>query len=393
MPSCCRLKNNWEKITERIKTLKVKKRPTLQRVLFLSLWLLLIGGMATLLIAANRKKKDHVCEEILIGIKGSGEKFYIEKADVLHLVERAAGGSLINRPLETINLTSLEKALKGHSWIRTAELYIDGKDALHISVEEREPIARVFATNGHSFYIDSAAQPMALVEKLTARVPVITNFTEIKKMRKADSAFMNEVKAVAQFIYGNEFWNAQVGQIDITADRQFELIPVIGDHIIKLGSGENVEAKLNRLFVFYKQIMSKVGFHKYAALDLRFDEQVVAIRREPASPVDSIQLQKNIEQLMNRAMLQEIEENMLPQLTIVPDSNFRRIEPMSAPVTTPAPVKNDISTTATPKPATVSKPAPKKAPVVKPKTAAPKKATVQPKPAAGNKPKAVMKRA
>jgi cell division protein FtsQ len=82
------------------------------------------------------------------------------------------------------------------------------------------------------------------------------------------------------------------GKIDITGEKLFELIPVIGDHIIKLGKGENVEEKLNRLFVFYKQVLGKVGFNKYAALDVQYDGQVVAIKKEPASPVDSVQLQR-----------------------------------------------------------------------------------------------------
>ena len=62
--------------------------------------------------------------------------------------------------------------------------------------------------------------------------------------------------------------------------------------------------------------MGKVGFNKYAALDVEFKNQVVAIKKEPTSPVDSIQLQKNIEQLMSKANMQNIEEDMLPDQTL-----------------------------------------------------------------------------
>ena len=285
-----------------------------------------MSGMATLLIAANSHKKERVCSEVLIGIKGSGEKFYIEKEDILELMQKSSGSSLINRAITEIDLSKLEKALETNSWIRDAELYFDSKDGLHVAVTEREPVARVFATNGKSFYIDSSGHKMNLVEKLSARVPVITGYVDVKKMNAKDSAFLEEVKAVATFIYGNEFWNAQTGQIDITPERTFEFIPVVGDHIIRLGKGEKVEEKLNRLFVFYKQVMAKVGFNKYAALDVRYDGQVVAIKKEPASPVDSIQLQKNIEELINKAMMQEIDDNMLPgqMLTIIQADSAKR---------------------------------------------------------------------
>ena len=290
----------------------MNKKKSIRRILFIAMWAVIIGGMTTLLVAASRRQREESCSEVFIGIKGSGEKYYIEKNDVLKMLESAAGGSLQGRLLNSIDLAHLERSLETDSWIRDAELYFDSKGALHVSVEEREPVARIFTTNGKSFYIDSSGHRMKLVDKLSARVPVITGFPDAKRMNAGDSSFLEEVKEVAVFVYNNPFWNAQVGQIDIRPDRSFEIIPVIGDHVIRLGDGHNIEEKLKRLYVFYRQVLSKVGFQKYAALDVRFDGQVVGVRKEPASPVDSLQLQKNIEELMKRAGLQEVDENMLP---------------------------------------------------------------------------------
>lgn len=164
--------------------------------------------------------------------------------------------------------------------------------------------------------MDNSGARMPLLDKMSIRVPVVTGFTSARRFNYADSALLQQTIDVVEFIYGNEFWNSQVGQIVITTERKFELIPVIGDHIIKLGNGESVNEKLNSLYIFYKQVMSKVGFNKYAALDVQFNRQVVAIKKEPTSPVDSIQLQKNIEELMNRASMQNIEEDMLPDQTL-----------------------------------------------------------------------------
>jgi cell division protein FtsQ len=322
----------------------VKKKNIIRKILVLSAWLLVISGMTTLLVAANRKQKDHVCRKVWVGIKAAGENFYIEKEDVLALIEKSARGSLLGKPIVSIDLGGLEKSLENNSWIRNAELYFDSKDDLHVSVEEREPIARVFTTAGNSFYIDSSGHKMPLLEKISARVPVVTGFTNAKKMNTEDSAVLNGIKQVAAFIYGNEFWNAQIGQIDITPDRKFELIPVVGDHIIKLGDAEKTEEKLNRLYVFYKQVMSKVGFNKYAALDIQYEGQVVAVRKGPVSEVDSIQLQKNIEGLMNKASLQNVEAEMLPEQNIGPLKNVD-----SAATKTAAQI-NSVSTKTDPDP-------------------------------------------
>jgi cell division protein FtsQ len=335
----------------------------------LGAWLLVISGITTLLVAANSKQKEHVCTDILIGIKGNEGKFYVEKEDVLTLMEKTMGSSLLHKSITDINLSKLENGLKTNSWIRYAELYFDSKDALHVFIEEREPIARVFTIAGNSFYMDSSGARMPLLDKMSIRVPVVTGFTSARKFNTADSALLQQTKQVIQFIYGNEFWNAQVGQIDITTERKFELIPVVGDHIIKLGAGENVEEKLNRLYVFYKEVMSKVGFNKYAALDVEFNGQVVAIKKEPTSPIDSIQLQKNIEELMNRASMQNIDDDMLP------DQNLNAKTDSTVSIT--AAQNNSVSTKTNPNPTSVfnqssqntaktkieKKPIPKKEPV------------------------------
>lgn len=300
----------------------------------------MVVGITSLLIAANQKQKGHLCKGMLIGMRG-GNEMYIEKNDILRLIEKTSNGSLLNRPVSSINLARLEKTLETNPWIQDAELYFDSKDALHVFVEERQPIARIFTNSGRSFYIDSSGHAMPLLEKLSARVPVVTGFPGGARWMARDSSLMDRVKKLAVFIYQHEFWNAQVGQVDITPDRKFELIPVIGDHIIKLGDGENPADQLDRLYVFYKQVLSKVGFNKYAVLDVQYKGQVVAVKKGSASPVDSIQLQKNIEEFMNRAVAQG-DEGMMPDQNIEVQKDST-VSSMTAPA-------NQVSTKTTPNP-------------------------------------------
>jgi len=226
-----------------------------------------------------------------------------------------------------------------------------------VVVREREPIARVFTTVGNSFYIDTAGVRMPLLETVTARVPVVTGFTSAKRLNGKDSALLNEVKAVAQYIYNNEFWNAQTGQIDITPERKFEIIPVIGDHVIRIGTAEKIGEKLNNLLVFYKQVISKAGFTKYSVLDAQYEGQIVAVNRGAVSKVDSIQLQKNIQELLNRK-LEEEQQNAAYQTTIVKDStNNSLAQNNQVPLkTTPNPTETKSTTQSNPAKTTPSKP-------------------------------------
>ena len=272
----------------------------------------MLGGIATLVIAANRKTGMRKCKGVAVSVNNDGETISVKKEDVLKAIERAAKGSVMNKPFGDMNLGAMEKTLEASPWIRDAELYLDTKDVLHVSVWEREPFARVFTTANNSFYIDSAGYQLPLLEAYSVRLPVVTGFTTAKKFSAKDSTTVRGLKDVILAIGKDSFWTAQVGQIDITPERKFELIPLIGSHVIKLGYAENVEQKLKNLLVFYKRVMPKVGFAKYSALDAQFDGQIIAVRRGQTSTIDSIQLQKNIEELMKKKAAEQEPEALPP---------------------------------------------------------------------------------
>src|SRR5882724_3916853 len=182
------------------------------------------GGMVTLLLAAIGKQKKDQCRDYSITIKGAKNIFFIDEKNVQQLLMAATGGKIKGQPLASINLHQLEELLEDNNWINDAELYFDNRDVLHITVTEREPVARIFTTAGTSYYIDSSGQRMPLSDKMSARVPVFTGFPEGKKPTVKDSILLEEVKTTAEFIINDPFWMAQVSQIDITADRNFEMI-------------------------------------------------------------------------------------------------------------------------------------------------------------------------
>jgi cell division protein FtsQ len=85
---------------------------------------------------------------------------------------------------------------------------------------------------------------------------------------------------MAQYIIKNQFWMSQVEQLDITPQYTFEMVPTIGNHIVKLGDGNDIDKKFNRLFIFYKEILSKTGFDKYSILDAQYKGQLIATKKQ-----------------------------------------------------------------------------------------------------------------
>ena len=236
--------------------------------------------MLVLLIAAIGKKNKQHCEDYIIKIKGSQDKFFIDKNEVLRILNVAAAGKIKGKAIASFNLRAIEELVERDAWIKDAELYFDSRDVLHITVKEREPIARLFTTGGNSFYIDSSCRRMPLSDRVSAKVPVFTNFPEKKFMDAKDSTLLYGIKNTAQYIIKNPFWMAQVEQLDITPQYTFEMVPTIGNHIVKLGDGNGIDKKFHRLFVFYKEILSKTGFDKYSVLDAQYEGQLIATRKQ-----------------------------------------------------------------------------------------------------------------
>ena len=310
-------------------------KKTIRKILFVSMWMVIGGGMLVLLIAAMGKQKKNTCKDYSITIKGGEEKdFFLSKTDVTKLLKVATKGNIKGQPKASFNLQQMENLLEENVWIKDAQLYFDNKDVLHVSVVERKPVARIFTKSGKTFYIDEGEKGIPLSEHLSTKLPVFTGVPDKKDRAPKDSLLMEHIRTTAQFVSSNPFWASQVAQIDVTpsdADGswEFEMVPMVGNHIVKLGNGENIEQKFNRLFIFYKQVLARSGFDKYKTIDVRYAGQVVGGKSENPK-VDSVQLRKNVENLLQQIKKIEseneaIERSMTQNTAMVTESADNKI--------------------------------------------------------------------
>lgn len=254
-----------------------KKRYSIKNILLTSLWVAIGACSIVLLVAAIRKKDTKQCKGIDISITGASNNFFIDKSDVQKIITMYAGTNAIGKPIEHFNLVAMETALKKDVWIRNAELFFDNNEVLQVSAEEREPVARIFTPGGSTFYIDSTNMMLPLSDKLSARVPVFTGFpSEAKVLSKADSNLLNDIKNISIRIQEDSFLMAMIDQVDITAQRNFEMIPKLGNQVIVFGDASDAANKFKKLQLFYKKVMMKMGWNKYSIINLQYKNQVVA---------------------------------------------------------------------------------------------------------------------
>ena len=88
-----------------------------------------------------------------------------------------------------------------------------------------------------------------------------------------------QLASLAQFIYEDEFWSRQTQQIHVVSEKNIQIYPRMGDHVILLGDISKFQEKLYRMQIFYKKGIPRIGWNKYKTINLAFDNQVVCTRR------------------------------------------------------------------------------------------------------------------
>lgn len=365
----------------------VPRYKTVRKVLIISAWSLVAAGCITLLVAAVRRQNQALCKGVRITIEGSG-RWMVDSSELNGILTDQHTRLLVGTPAESISTRRLERKISASPWVKKAELFFDSKQVLWVRVTEREPVARLFTTGGQSFYMDTAGVRLPLRDYFPVKLPVFTSCPlDGKVWTGADTLLAREVGVLSQYLVAHPFWMDMVQQVDVTPEGEFDLVPTIGDNEIKLGDTSALDGKFRRLMIFYREILPRVGWNKYAALDVRFAGQVVGVKRDAKSQaIDTAQATALLKALIDQgrsAMRDTVVKTTVTPRNVTPDiDSTRDLVPSDEDqgTGTPGPAAARASGAASGKPVALG--AAHKVPAVQ-------KAAAKPK-AGAKKPKAVM---
>ena len=178
----------------------------------------------------------------------------------------------VGLPLEEIDLEKVEATLLLHPLVGKVQCYKTGGDMLRINISSKVPLVRVMNSRGQDFYVDSKGEILSQ-RSLAVQLPVATGYID---RRFASDELLRVVRAIDR----SEFWKAQVEQINVTREGEIQLVPRVGDHLLILGTADDVEHKLDRLMNFYAKGLDNVGWNKYRSISVAYENQVVCKKRK-----------------------------------------------------------------------------------------------------------------
>lgn len=244
----------------------------IKRILLSIVLLLVLAYLIVAVTAFNRKPAGQVCRDVELVIKDTVYAGFITKKEVAAMLEKK-GVSPIGKHLDRIRTKTLEQALSKHPLIDEVECYKTPSGKLCIEVTQRIPILRIMSANGENYYLDNKGTVMPPDAKCVAHRAIVTGNVE-------KSFAMRDLYKFGVFLQNNKFWDAQIEQIHVLPDRNIELVPRVGDHLVYLGKLENFENKLARLKEFYQKGLNQVGWNKYSRISLEFSNQIICTKRE-----------------------------------------------------------------------------------------------------------------
>jgi hypothetical protein len=257
-------------------------------------------------VAAINSKNSGFCRGLEVQINDGGKAWFLNKRDVVSMLENEGLKNLNTRKMASIDLLKMETILRRNNWIKEVQIYFDNNQKLKVRIQERQPVARLFTISGNSCLIDSNGIQMALPERNVFRLPVFTGYPAEKFGSRRDSALNRQVMDLVIFLNQDPFWSCQIQEVNISGAKTFRMTPLIGNQLIEFGDGSDYENKFHRLYVFYKKVISQTGFEKYSSINLAFANQVIATRKQGfITRTDSIQARKNVMEMIRLAQKME----------------------------------------------------------------------------------------
>lgn len=183
-----------------------------------------------------------------------------------------------------VNIAEIENTLKANPYIKKAEIYASIDGGIKAKIQLREPIARVYEKSGSTYYIDENGNPFPLKKGWTAHLMVITTdisepYNLRKNMMNLDSlkkiSLLDDAAYLTTSINNSLFHQSLIEQIHINQNKEFELIPIIGNTYIDFGDTSNTIGKLNKLELFYREGLNYTGYKEYTKINLKFKNQII----------------------------------------------------------------------------------------------------------------------
>ena len=261
----------------------------MKRFLNILFWVAVIAYYFLSLGFVSERRHEQVCTSVEISVMDSVRRRFVTAKDIFQMVENR-NQKLTGVRFDSINIPGIERHLGNFAPIRRANIYKTINGTVHIDVMQRTPVLRIINRYGDSFYLDERGDMLRHSSRYCAHVLVANGFINLKPEQKNYNVFtaenaqekrniMRELFELAGYINNDRFWKAQIQQIYVNEDGEFELIPLVGAHVIVFGTFDKPDVKFSKLEALYRNGLNVKGWNTYDVINLKYEGQIVTTKK------------------------------------------------------------------------------------------------------------------
>lgn len=243
--------------------------------------LLALIGVAVVLIFGINQKQNRLVSKINVNIASlETSKSIITADEVFEIVEIHSGFDIERASLKDFNIISLEEKLNADKRINFANVYFGKNGNMFIDINQRQPIVRVTVNGGGDYYLDKQGKKIPVDESSILRLPVATGDidTYVNDYASQLGNNLNQIYAIANEVDNDPFLKSLIEQINIAEDGTFAMVPKLGRNKIILGNETALTEKLNKLKIYYKEGIKRVGLDRFSEINLSYEGHIVGIK-------------------------------------------------------------------------------------------------------------------
>jgi hypothetical protein len=155
---------------------------------------------------------------------------------------------------------------------------------LQIEVTLHTILLEIEAQNGQKFLLDVDGVCLPYSPKTGNGVIVATGTIPysyyLKKEITEENSVLHALYLMATLIKEDPFYDDLFKRVSVNDKHEIILHPSVGNLPVLFGTTENAEQKLETLKYMYDEVLPYVDENKYAQLDVRFTQRIVATKNK-----------------------------------------------------------------------------------------------------------------
>ena len=245
---------------------------------------LLIFGILTLMIWAAIKTNDQTCTGVSVVIHSVGSTELITESEVLTILKEKniEWERKKIKEIKENELISIHKILAEENYIKSVDKVHFLGTKLQIEITPYDILLAVEPNNGKKFLLDVQGVYLPYSPKVGNDIIIATGFISNSFQNKETITPGNyelyELLFVASLIKADPLYETWFKRMDVNEKQEITLYPFEGNLSVLFGTMEDAENKLKALTYMYKEALPYVDEGKYAQLDVRFQNRIVATK-------------------------------------------------------------------------------------------------------------------